>query len=475
MSKFIGKNEIDLLNIEDMVKEIYMPYNSKEKDNLDNLISYIKNKRFKEFLDKLQETNINFKNKDILTHKIDLNNIIYPYKYLSRGAYGATFLAKLKKRKKGKETGDKEFFVVKYEIVRDRDYERCQDEYMKCIDKNKDQEQRCKVKEVYCRLDSAFIEIYINKNYIEKLNSRNFAMFYAFFMCPTFKILFDKSGKYPKDEFLNKFIENKKFCVECKDTNLESEKMHVFSVYEYIPGKTLSKYIESKSFNLNALYKIFLQLFGALSSAQIPNKVFYNHNDLHTNNIMIQNYQKTQKYTYFLPLQKTKNSVLSNKRAVIIDQGNASLICKEKYSENYNGVFGWYKKSISKVIKNYNSPYADVFRVITDSYSRMLDFNKNNDAIRNLKKIINDLFSLNSYQQEYGLFDIFKSFNSVNPSTICSDFMENEQEVWFDRYVLYLEKNLSKENFSTLMKKIEKITYEFAFNYFNTVQSSSKP
>ena len=80
MSKFIGKNEIDLLNIEDMVKEIYMPYNSKEKDNLDNLISYIKNKRFKEFLDKLQETNINFKNKDILTHKIDLNNIIYPYK-----------------------------------------------------------------------------------------------------------------------------------------------------------------------------------------------------------------------------------------------------------------------------------------------------------------------------------------------------------------------------------------------------------
>jgi len=474
MSKFIGKNDINLLSIEQLVKEIYTPYDLKEKVIINDLISYIKSERFKEFLDKLKETSIKFKNTDILTHKIDLNNIIYPSKYLSRGAYGATFLAKLKKKKKGKEKGDKEYFVVKYEIVRDRDYERCQDEYIKCIDRNRNEEQRCKVKEVYCRLDSAFIEIYINKNYIEKLNSRNFAMFYAFFMCPTFRIMFDKTGKYPNNEFLNKFIEHKKFCVQCKDVDLESEKMHVFSVYEYIPGKTLSKYIQSRSFNVNTLYKIFLQLFGALASAQIPNKVFYNHNDLHTNNIMIQNFQKTQKYSYFLPFQKNTKSVLSNKRAVIIDQGNASLICKEKYSENYNGVFGWYKKSISKIIKNYNSPYADVFRVVTDSYSRMLDSNKKPDMLIKLKNIINDLFSLNNnYKEDSGLFNIFKRFDKVNPSTICSDFMENEQEVWFDRYVLYLEKNLSKENFSTLMKKIENITYEFAFNYFNNESGSS--
>ena len=106
----------------------------------------------------------------------------------------------------------------------------------------------------------------------------------------------------------------------------------------------------------------------------------------------------------------------------------------------------------------------------------MLDFNKKSDTLKKLKSIINDLFSLNTNDNnKRGLFDLFKSFgNDVNPSTICSDFMENEQEVWFDRYVLYLEKNLSKENFSTLMKKIENITYEFAFNYFNNESGSSK-
>ena len=484
MAKLIGKNKISLLNIEEMVREIYTPYTTPhyrdykdQKNNIDSLISYIKNERFKEFINKLKNTSINFKNTDVLTHKIDLSNVIYPYKYLSRGAYGATFLAKFKKEKNKKKKGDDDYFVVKYEIVRDRDYEHCQDEYIDCIDNNKNNEQRCKVKEIYCRLDSAFIEIYINKNYIQKLNSRNFAMFYAFFMCPTFKILFDKSGKYPTDEFLNKFIENKQFCVQCKDSNVEAEKMHVFSVYEYIPGKTLAKYIQSNSFSIKTLYKIFLQLFGALSTAQIPNKIYYNHNDLHCNNIMVQNYQKSQKYTYFLPYQKTKNSVSSNKRAVIIDQGNASLICKQKDINNinntnniqYTGVYGWYKKSITKVIKNYNSPYADVFRVITDSYSRMLDCNKSREILKKLKDIINDLFSLDGMPPSTrGLFDFFKSnMSNIELSTVCSDFIENEQELWFDRYVIYLEKNLSSENFSILMKKIENITYEFAFNYFN--------
>jgi len=428
----------------------------------------------------LRETSIKFKDTDVLTHKIDLNNIIYPYKYLSRGSYGATFLAKLKKDNKKKDIGDKEYVVVKYEIVRDKSYELCQDEYIKCIYNNKNKEQQCKVKEIYCRLDSAFIEIYINKNYIEKLKSKNFAMFYSFFMCPTFKIMFDKSGKYPTDEFLNKFIEQKKFCTQCKDTDLESEKMHVFSVYEYIPGKTLGKYIQSNSFSLNTLYKIFLQLFGALSSAQIPNKVYYNHNDLHTNNIMIQNYQKSQKYNYFFPCQKIKKSILSNKRAVIIDQGNASLICIDQdVKDKYTGVYGWYKKSISKVIKNYNSPYADVFRVVTDSYSRMLGINKSPETLKRLKTIINDLFSLNDINDTndtkdnessggfFSIFKSFKSFNDKNLSTICSDFIENERDLWFDRYVIYLEKNLSPKNFSTLIKKIEKITYEFAFHYFD--------
>ena len=162
----------------------------------------------------------------------------------------------------------------------------------------------------------------------------------------------------------------------------------------------------------------------------------------------------------------------SNKRAVIIDQGNASLICKQHDITNiqqYTGVYGWYKKSITKVIKNYNSPYADVFRVITDSYSRMLDCNKSREILKKLKDIINDLFSLDGLPASTrGLFDFFKiNISNIDLSTICSDFIENEQELWFDRYVTYLEKHLSSENFSILMKKIENITYEFAFNYFN--------
>lgn len=479
MTKFIGKNDIAVLGVEQIVRDIYKPSDEKTYENIDKLVSYIKTERLREFIDKLKEKSINFKNTDILSHKIDLNDIIYPYKYLSRGSYGATFLAKLKKDKvkKGKKKNinklsNNTYLVVKYEIVRDRDYSSCQDEYIRCIDKNMNEEKHCKVKEIYCRMDSAFIEIYINKNFIEKLNCKNFAMFYAFFMCPTFKIILDKNGKYPTDEFLNKYVDQKRFCISCEEKEFESEKMHIFSVYEYIKGKTLADYIQSKEFSLKTLYQIFLQLFGALSIAQVPNRVYYNHNDLHCNNIMIQN-TKLSKYSYVFPYEKTKNYIKSTKRAVIIDQGNASLIFRDVNNRNdvYYGVYGWYKKSISKVIKNYNSPYADIYRVITDSYYRMLDYNKYDKNIKILKDIINDLFSLSPIEniENSGFFGLFSN-NSNNSNkkiyTICTDFIENENEVWFDRYVEYLEKNLSNDNFSNLMKKIEKITYEYAFNYF---------
>lgn len=436
MHNFIGKKDIIQLRIEDIIKSVYKPLDEKTE----KLMSYIKTKRFEDFSKQLKETSVKFNNNDIFTHKIDLDHIIQPYKYLSAGANGITFLAKFKKKGKGPNR-----LIVKYEVVRDNDYFECQRKFFDCIDQYKDYVNQCKVKEIYCRLNSAFIEIYINKNYIQTLNCSNFAMFYAFFMCPTYTISFEKNKKTPTKNFINKYIENKQFCVDN-----DEEKIHVFSAYEYIPGKTLSSYIESNQFQLKDLYDIFLQIFGALSIAQVPNTIYYNHNDLHCNNIMIEKLNKKREYQYIFPFEKTINRLHSNKRAVIIDQGNASLLMKK--DDKYEGVFGWYKRKISKVLKNFDSPYADVYRIITNSYKIMIYYYKSEKDINDLKNIINLLFSISS---------------NKNLSTICSDFIENNQNIWFDYYVEYLKEKLSKYDFFILMKKIEKISYEYAYNYFH--------
>ncbi len=465
MAKFIGSNDIKLLSMEQIVRSIYTEDKQNQlKGDIQELVSYIKSERFGEFVKKLKETSMNFKNTDILTHKIDLNDIIYPYKYLSKGSYGATFLAKIKKQKKVKKPGDNAYVVVKYEIVRDSEYDRCQKKYFQCIDDYKDEEQRCKVKEIYCRFESAFDEIYMNKNYLQKLKCRNFAMFYAFFICPSYNVVLE-DGKNPTEDFLNKFIEHKKFCIQCTNNFLESEKMSIFSVYEHIPGVTLSKYIKSKSFSLNSLFQIFLQIFGALSIAQKPGYIYYNHNDLHCNNVMVQNYpsRKSYKYEYIFPQEKTRNCVVSNKRAVIIDQGSASLLFRDTDSGKYSAVFGWLKKSMEKRVKNFNSPFADVYRIITNVYEHMLSTNIPENNIAIVKKIVDDLFSLDEDSDERGFLSFFSKNQGL--STICSDFIENNDRVWYENYIDYIKNNLSEKNSSTLIKKIEKITYEDAYNY----------
>jgi serine/threonine protein kinase len=404
----------------------------------------MKYKNFSSFIKKLKETSKNLQNINISSHKINIDDIIKPSKYLSAGVNGITFLSKIKKEK-GKEV------IVKYEIVRDRDYKSCQNSYIKCIDKYKNYTGLCKTEEIYCRLDSAFIEIYINKMHIQNLKCRNFAMFYAFFMCPTFSVTFGNDNK-PNQEFINKFIENKRFCVENNNEEINQEKMHVFSVYEYIKGKTLKDYLISKEFNIISYYEIMLQIFGALSIAQIPNTLYYNHNDLHCSNIMIQTYpqKKVYEYSYKFPYEKTLNKVESNKRAVIIDQGNASIVfnnCNLKKDTEYCGVFGWYKPKISKVLESYNTPYVDVFRVLTLSYAYLMDINS--PYAKDLKYIINDLFSIKRKDYE----------------DLCSYFIEIEQNISLEYYFLYIEKMLSRNDYDYLIKKIRFITYEFAYNY----------
>lgn len=383
----------------------------------------------------------------ISSYYINLDDIIYPYKYLSKGVNGITFLSKLKKEKL---PGDNQDIIVKYEIVSKEHNLECKKKYVNCPNHDID---KCKINEIYCRLSSAFNEIYINKVMVEKLNSRNFAMFYAFFMCPTYQISFDDK-KEPAKDFIKNYPENKKFCTFNPNlNNLNNENnennFHIFSVYEYIPGTTLSDYIISNDFNLLTFYKILLQLFGALASVQKPNQICYNHNDLHTSNVMIEKYPSNvfSPYTYNFPFEKTKNTFYSNVRAVIIDQGNASLLIKKKNEKEYRGVFGWYKKKITKILKNYNTPYADVFRIITHTYYRMIFYQKDKKDISQLKKIINELFSLDN--------------------TICSDFIETQEKLFFDYYVLYIQQK--QKDYKNLLKKIEKITYENAYNFVSNL------
>jgi hypothetical protein len=73
----------------------------------------------------------------------------------------------------------------------------------------------------------------------------------------------------------------------------------------------------------------------------------------------------------------------------------------------------------------------------------MLYYNKNKKDIEVLKRIINELFSLND--------------------TICTDFIEKEHKIFFDYYVLYLQKNYKQHE--KLLKKIEDISYESAYNF----------
>lgn len=450
MSKFIPIDDIDILGVKEIVRRVYQDDKKNKLSKVDKKISLIKKLKFKDFVNQLKNITISFDSNNIFTHEINIDNLIVPERYLSAGANGITFLAKLKDKSKKKNINN--YVIVKYEIVRDRDYKECQDQYIKCIDRYKNNIDMCKVNEIYCRLESAFDEIYINKNHIQYLNCPNFAMFYAFFMCPTYTVMFEKDKRNPSKEFIQKYINNKNFCIENTE-NLsvrDSERMHVFSVYEYIKGETLYDYIMSFSFKIDTFYEILLQIFGALSIAQVPDCVYYNHNDLHCKNIMIETHPQNSLYNYIykFPYEKTVNKVKSNKRAVIIDQGSASLLVKDKTSNKYKAVFGWYKKKITKVIKNFNSPYADVYRVLTYSYYLMT--RRYNPNLKKIKNDINKLFSL----------------EGTTFSTICTDFIDNEQEVWFDNYVLYLQKNLSRENFSILMEKIEKITYEYAYNYF---------
>lgn len=450
MDNFISKYDISVLSVKDIVRSVYKEDKKNKLNRIDKIVSSIKTRSFKNFSKKLKKiSNVSFDSENIFTHEINVDDTIIPDRYLSAGANGITFLANLKKDKKG----DKKV-IVKYEVVRDRDYEYCQDEYIKCIDNYKNKVNMCKVSEIYCRLESAFNEIYINKNHIQYLNSPNFALFYAFFMCPTYTVIFEKNKKTPSQEFIRKYIENKNFCPFSKENESirDSDKMHVFSVYEYIKGETLYDYILSFSFNINTFYEIILQIFGALSIAQIPDYVYYNHNDLHSKNIMIETYTNNniKEFVYKFPLEKTLNKVKSNKRAVIIDQGSASLLFRDKKEGKYNAVFGWYKKKVTKIIRNFNSPYADVYRVLTYSYYLMTRRYDQKKQLERLKNDINSLFSLDKTQL----------------STICTDFVDNEHEVWFDNYYIYLKENLSKEDFSNLIKKIEKITYENAYNYF---------
>lgn len=450
MDKFISKYDVSVLSIKDIVRSVYKEDKKNKLNRIDKIVSSIKTRSFKDFSKKLKNiSGVSFDSENIFTHEISVDDKIIPDRYLSAGANGITFLANLKKDKKGNKK-----VIVKYEIIRDRDYEDCQNEYIECIDKYKDKVNMCKVREVYCRLESAFDEIYINKNHIQYLNSPNFAMFYAFFMCPTYTVMFEKDKKTPSQEFIQKYIENKNFCplTQENESIRDSDKMHVFSVYEYIKGKTLYDYILSWSFNINTFYEIILQIFGALSIAQIPEYVYYNHNDLHCKNIMIETYpdNNIKEFVYKFPCEKTLNKVKSNKRAVIIDQGSASLLYRDKKEGKYSAVFGWYKKKVTKIIRNFNSPYADIYRFLTYSYylmSRRYDQKKEMEILKNH---INALFSLDGTQF----------------STICTDFIDNENEVWFDNYYTYLQENLSKELFSNLIKKIEKITYEDAYNYF---------
>lgn len=445
MSKFIGINDICILSVNEIVKSVYKKDKKNKLTKLEKTISTMKNLKFKDFSKQLK--NVSFNSNNIYTHEINLDNLIIPDRYLSAGANGITFLAKLRK----KEKKNVENVIVKYEVVRDRDYEECQDKYIKCIDSQKNKVNFCKVNEIYCRLESAFDEIYINKNHIQYLNCPNFAMFYAFFMCPTYSVIFEEDKKTPSQAFIEKYINNKNFCLLNSDNSLlDSERMHVFSVYEYIKGQTLYDYILSFSFNIKTFYEILLQIFGALSIAQVPNSIYYNHNDLHCKNVMIETHPKNglYNYVYNFPFEKTVNRIESNKRAVIIDQGSASLLVKKRNSKKYKAVFGWYKKKISKVIGNFNSPYADVYRIITYSYYLMTRRYK--PDLQKIKNHINRLFSL----------------ENTKFSTICTDFIDNEHEVWFDNYIIYLKENLSLENFSILMKKIEKITYEYAYNFF---------
>lgn len=460
MSKFISKTQITLLPTQNIIRDVYQEEKEENKNDLkkcdniskldkvkdlDTLIYCIKNKNFSSFIKKLKETSQNLQNINITSHKINIDDIIKPYKYLSAGVNGITFLSKIRKEK-NKEV------IVKYEIVRERDYKSCQEYYIKCIDKYKDYVDICKKEEIYCRLESAFIEIYINKIHIQNLKCRNFAMFYSFFMCPTFSVTFGNDKK-PTKEFIKKFIDNKNFCSENKnDEEIDKDRMHVFSVYEYIKGKTLKDYLIGKEFNIISYYEIILQIFGALSIAQIPNLLYYNHNDLHCSNIMIQSYpnKKTYEYSYKFPYEKTLNKVTSNKRAVIIDQGNASIVfknCNIKRDTEYCGVFGWYRPKTSKVLESYNTPYMDVFRVLTLSYAYLSDVNS--PYSKEIKYIINDLFSI----------------NRENCQELCSNFIDSETNISLEYYFIYIEKMLSTNDYNYLTKKIKFITYEFAYNY----------
>jgi serine/threonine protein kinase len=453
----ITKDQIRLLEIDEIVKIIYTPekYESKEeKDlnkrnykNIERLISYIKNNRFESFIEKLRKNSINFKNTDISTHKIDLDDIIYPERYLSKGVNGVTFLSKLSKLKNKNLPGDDEKLIVKYEIIDNYSYNDCKNKYINCIDRFKNDVNKCKVEELYCRLTKAFIEIYINKVFIRKLKSRNFAMFYAFFMCPTNKISFD-NNKEPKKEFINKYINNGKFCSYTGDKFTDDDNVHVFSVYEYIPGTTLADYIIDNSFNIYTFFKILLQIFATLASVQKPEEICYNHNDLHSYNVMVEKYPPNvfYPYVYFFPYEKTKNTFYSNVRAVIIDQGNSSLLTKSKKDKIYDAVFGWYKTKLTNTIKNYNSPYVDVYKIITHSCIVMKYYKKDKKDIQTLNNIINKLFSLDD--------------------TVCTDFLQKQYSsghIGFDYYILYLQKNYN--NHEKLIKKIEEINYESAYNF----------
>lgn len=210
-----------------------------------------------------------------------------------------------------------------------------------------------------------FIEQHVIQPYIIENNNRNFPSLFSSFVCKSDYLI--RPGK-----------------TLCKKEDQMVVKL--YSLYEFIKGGTMHDMIvdtwnDSKTFiPFEKMKDILLQVFGNLALLQ-TDKMTYNHNDLHFENIMIEELDD------------------GKQRVVIIDQGLASCTFKKDDDDNIYIANSWYRRDLSAQDLPIDLQGFDVFRLLTVLYAGYYGYGLDmND--KNFKAFSDMLFS---FFERYGL------------------------------------------------------------------------
>ena len=183
---------------------------------------------------------------------------------------------------------------------------------------------------------------------------------------------------------------------------------------------------------------------GSLASIQ-TDTFRYTHYDLHTSNVMIQRLDNVREYTY--RIGKHQKNVASSVCAIIIDQGIASVMTKEKEWKIW---CSWFQDVMKH--HGYCVPAFDIFKILFSLYKSLQLIwekeNRNWSTLSFIRYVINSLFS------------------PYSEPNFCSNYMHHDDtnhtfciEMYWKEVESYLDPTESKETY----ERIKGLDYDYVY------------